>query len=83
MKNNLVRDMRLAHGLTVRDFAKRIGVTPATVTTAENSEYITPKLKATVLREFDLDDTFFNYVAKRKRLEEYENKGVLNGKHQS
>ncbi|WP_346234730.1 helix-turn-helix transcriptional regulator [Lysinibacillus telephonicus] len=72
MQNNLVRDMRMAHGLTVREFAKRIGVTPATVTSAENAEFITQKLKAKVMLVFDLDDTFFDFVEQRKRLEKYE-----------
>ncbi|UZM98217.1 helix-turn-helix transcriptional regulator [Lysinibacillus sp. MHQ-1] len=52
MENNLVRDMREAHGLTVRDFAARIGVTPATVISAEKSEFITQKMKANVMRFF-------------------------------
>lgn len=75
MENNLVRDMRGAHGLTVRDFAARIGVTPATVISAEKSEFITQKMKANVMRFFDLDDVFFEYVEKRRKLMIYENEG--------
>ncbi|QTB25556.1 helix-turn-helix domain-containing protein [Lysinibacillus sphaericus] len=75
MENNLVRDMREAHGLTVREFAVKIGVTPATVISAEKSEFITQKMKANVMRFFDLDDVFFEYVEKRRKLMIYENEG--------
>ncbi|OMC80923.1 helix-turn-helix transcriptional regulator [Viridibacillus sp. FSL H8-0123] len=72
MVNNLVRDMRNAQGLTVRDFAKKIGVTPATITSAESKSQLTQKMKASVLRVFELDDTFFDYVEQKRRLEKYE-----------
>jgi len=75
VENNLVRDMREAHGLTVRDFAAKIGVTPATVISAEKSKFITQKMKANVMRFFDLDDVFFGYVEKRRKLIIYENEG--------
>lgn len=69
---NLVKDMRLAHGMTVEAFAAAVGVSKGTIISAQNTNQITPELKAKVLRAFALDDTFFSYLDKKKKLEWYE-----------
>lgn len=70
-KNNLVRDMRMAHGMTIEAFAQSIGVSKSTVTTSEAGQP-TAAMKAKVLKVYELDDTFFHYVEQRKKTEGYE-----------
>lgn len=72
MRDSFVRDMRLAHGLTVEEFAKRVGVAKGTILAAQHRENITPELKAKILRAFPIDDRFFYYIEMKKRLEGYE-----------
>lgn len=69
-KNNLVRDMRMAHGMTVEAFAKSIGVSKSTITTSELGQP-TAAVKAKVLKVYELNDSFFFYVEQRKKSDSY------------
>lgn len=71
MKNNLAKDVRHSRGMTQVEFAAALGVTVPALSAAENSDTISERLKANILRTFPLDDAFFKYVEQKKLLNSY------------
>ncbi|MBM7707602.1 transcriptional regulator with XRE-family HTH domain [Chryseomicrobium aureum] len=67
MENNLIRDLRLCHGMTIEQMANRLGVSKSRISSAESTGNISPKLKALALREFPLNEDFFAFLDQKKK----------------
>ena len=70
--NNLMKDMRLSKGMTVKEFAESIGISPVTVSRVENDERpLTKEMRASILRVHEMDDAFFFYIQQDKKANSY------------
>ncbi|KPD00595.1 Helix-turn-helix domain protein [Geobacillus sp. BCO2] len=72
VKNETFKLIRLYFGMSQRDFAKHIGVSPATVGLIEAncrpvSEYVRAKLAA----KFNLTDEFLDYIENYRKLSQH------------
>jgi DNA-binding XRE family transcriptional regulator len=69
MTSEMFRLIRLYTGKSQREFADHIGVSNATIGFIETGQRaVTPNIKAKLAAKFDLDDAFFVYIEKYKKL---------------
>lgn len=71
-KNHLMRDLRLSNELTIHEMAEILDVSTAAVIKCEASATVSPAMKVKLLKKFNLDDDFFEYLAKKKALAKFE-----------
>lgn len=70
--NNLMKDMRLSRGMTVKEFADSIGISSTTVSNVENNvRALTAEMRASILRIHEMDEAFFFYIEQKKKADSY------------